>query len=61
MARDRVRVYLDGAGRWRWSRRAGGRVVADSGQGYRSKWWAKTQARRKNPGTVLIIAPKETP
>lgn len=44
MARRRMRVeiYPDKQHRWRWRARASnGNIVADSGQGYRSKWHVK--------------------
>jgi uncharacterized protein YegP (UPF0339 family) len=34
---DRVRLYLDGAERWRWRWTRGGNVVAESVQGYIAK------------------------
>lgn len=37
-----VEYYKDKAGRWRWRAIArNGRIVADSGQGYKTLWGAK--------------------
>lgn len=52
-ARDRVDLYRDHAGKWRWRRWTGSRITADSAQGYKSKWYAKLQAKRHNPKSVV--------
>lgn len=37
-----VEFYQDNAGKWRWREvAANGRIIADSGQGYATKWNAK--------------------
>lgn len=47
---DRVTVYQDDAGEWRWRRRsANGRTVADGAEGYARKDGALRAARRSNP------------
>jgi len=47
---DRVLVYKDKAGEWRWKRVAGNnRVVSDSGEGYKRRWRAVWAAKRQNP------------
>lgn len=47
---DRVTVYQDAAGEWRWRRRSpNGRTVADGGEGYARKDGALRAARRSNP------------
>lgn len=37
MASDRVRLYLDNEGKWRWRRWRGSDIIADSAQGYVTK------------------------
>ena len=32
-----IHVYKDRAGKWRWRMKRGGRIVADSGEGYTRK------------------------
>lgn len=49
MKRDKVVVYFDAAGEWRWRRVAGnGRIIADSGEGYKSKSFCVGMAKRVN-------------
>jgi uncharacterized protein YegP (UPF0339 family) len=36
---ERVKVYLDGEGKWRWRWWRGSRVVNSSSQGYTHKHW----------------------
>jgi hypothetical protein len=53
---EHVDLYRDHATppRWRWTVRAGNnRVIGDSGQGYRRKFWAKLMARRAYPGAPI--------
>lgn len=46
---DVIHVYEDDAGEWRWRRVApNGRVLADSGEGYTSKYDAILAAGRAN-------------
>ncbi len=50
---DRVEVYPDGGGLWRWRRRsANGRIVGESGEGYTRKDAGLRAARRVNPPTT---------
>jgi uncharacterized protein YegP (UPF0339 family) len=47
MSTDRIEVYQDRAGGWRWRRVApNGRYIATSGEAYTRKWSAKRAARR---------------
>jgi uncharacterized protein YegP (UPF0339 family) len=47
---DRITVYPDGGGLWRWRRKsANGRTVADGAEGYARKDGALRAARRSNP------------
>lgn len=53
---DAVQVYPDVAGGWRWRRvSVNGKIVATSGEAYRSRWWTKRQARRNNPGCKVVV------
>lgn len=43
----RVKIYADVAGEWRWSLVAkNGKIVADSSEGYKTKWGCKRAARK---------------
>lgn len=54
--RDYVEVYRDSAGLYRWRRQAmNGLIVADSGQGYKRKWWAMRMARKLNGGRKRVV------
>lgn len=59
-----IEFYKDVAGRWRWREKAANhRIVADSGQGYRTRWGVRRAIRRQrsrhdNPDAVLV---KEVP
>ena len=51
-----IRVYLDEARRWRWTRRAGNhRTVAASSQGFRRRWYATRDAKRNARGYDYTI------
>lgn len=53
---DRVIVYRDNAGEWRWTRRAdNGEVVSDSAESYTRRWSAKRAAKRTNPKAQIIV------
>lgn len=55
---DRVIVYEDVAGEWRWRRvAANGEVVGDSAEGYSRKHDAKRAAVRTNPGLPVEVRP----
>lgn len=55
---DRVEVYRDTAGGWRWRRRAGNhRTTADSGEAYLTRWGCRWAARRNNPGVPIVDRP----
>jgi uncharacterized protein YegP (UPF0339 family) len=53
-------IYLDRAGEWRWRLRAAGNneIIADSAEGYVSKWGAERAAERvqKDAPMALIVA-----
>jgi uncharacterized protein YegP (UPF0339 family) len=54
---DRVVIYRDSAGGWRWRRQAGNnRIIADSGEAYTRRDDASDAARRANPGAVVVFA-----
>jgi uncharacterized protein YegP (UPF0339 family) len=53
---DKVEVYSDAAGEWRWVRVApNGRKLADSGEGYGHRSDCMDMARRVNGGDVLYV------
>jgi uncharacterized protein YegP (UPF0339 family) len=45
--KKQVRVYEDKAGEWRWSKKSGGDIVADSGEGYKQKATAVERAEKE--------------
>lgn len=55
---DRVDLYRDDAGEWRWRRWSSSDKVSESGEGYTHKADARAQAERLNPG-VEIREPDE--
>lgn len=69
MRTDKVQVYRDARGEWRWRyKAANGAILADSGEGYKRRKKAMSQAERvmakpvgwgapddKNDGLVLGI------
>lgn len=43
----KVEFFKDKAGEWRWNlKAANGRIVADSSEGYKTKWSCKRAARK---------------
>jgi len=47
MRRPKLEIYRDGRGEWRWRlRAANGRILADSGEGYRRRASARHAAGR---------------
>ena len=47
MRKSRIEVYRDGASEWRWRFIApNGRIMADSGEGYRTKFGASEAATK---------------
>jgi len=53
---DRVRVYPDAKGEWRWQALAGNNeIVATSGEGYVDRGWAEDAARRAFPGVSFVV------
>lgn len=45
-------VFRGQNGRWYWHATVDGRIIADSGQGYATKWNAKRALRRWQKPTV---------
>ena len=44
---DKIEIYKDEAGEWRWRLVApNGQLIASSGEGFRRKWSAKRSAKR---------------
>lgn len=59
---DKTEVYQDKAGEWRWRRKApNGEIIADSNEGYDSKWNAQRAAERvfRNDPEVETEPPEE--
>jgi uncharacterized protein YegP (UPF0339 family) len=53
---DRVDIYKDKAGEWRWRRVASnGRIVSAWGEGSKWRWNCERSAKRVNPGLVITI------
>lgn len=53
---DRVHIYKDEAGEWRWRRRAGNnQIVATSGEGYIAYGDCINAAERNNPGLAITV------
>lgn len=54
---DKVHVYKDSSGEWRWTRRNGsnGLVVADSGEGYTDRSHAVEMAHAVNGGSFEVV------
>jgi uncharacterized protein YegP (UPF0339 family) len=49
---DRIEIYKDKVGEWRWRALAGnGEVIANGGEGFSRKWSARRAARRAMKGT----------
>lgn len=47
MSADRLEIYRDGAGEWRWRLiAANGQIIASSGESFTRKWSARRAARR---------------
>ena len=56
MAAERVHVFKDDAGEWRWVKRAAnGEIVADSSEGYTRKADALEAARREHPDLLIDV------
>lgn len=52
---ERIEVYRDGGGGWRWRRRAGNnRTTASSGEAFRTRWGTRRAARKANPGVPVV-------
>jgi uncharacterized protein YegP (UPF0339 family) len=55
---DRVQIYEDEAGEWRWRRIApNGEIVSESGEGYTERNDAREAALRVNDGRLLDSEP----
>jgi len=53
-----VEVYRDSAEEWRWkAKAANGKVVADSGEGYRNRPWARRMAKELYPEAKVVWGP----
>ncbi len=47
MRPDKIEIFKDVRGEWRWRRRAGnGQIIETSGEGYTRKWSARRAVRR---------------
>lgn len=55
MGAEKVEVYRDDAGEFRWRRLAGnGEPVSESGEGYVNHEWAVAQAAALNEGVTVV-------
>lgn len=54
---DKVLVYKDSRGEWRWTRKAGNNeTISDSGEGYLHKEHAVEMAHRANENCEVEVA-----
>jgi uncharacterized protein len=52
---ERVTVYQDDAGEWRWRRQAGNNeIISASGEGYVDRDHAQEMATRLNPDAEIV-------
>ena len=52
-------VYEDRNGKWRWHLRSGGDIIADSGQGYATKYGAErgvAAVKRVAPNATVVVS-----
>lgn len=57
---DRIVIYEDAAGGYRWKRVApNGRIVADSGESYTRRQGALSAAVTRNPGCTVELRNKK--
>lgn len=57
---ERVYVYQDESGEWRWRKvAANGRVVGASEEGYVNKAYAMERAVEENPDATVALATEE--
>lgn len=61
---DRLCIYPDDAGEWRWRLVAGnGRIIASSGEAFSSRWNAARAAAGANPeheGELVVLEVEPT-
>lgn len=56
---SKVEIYKDKAGEWRWkAKSSNGRVVAESGEGYRNRPWARRMALEMYPDATVVWGAK---
>lgn len=53
--RNRIEVYRDHAGEWRWRHIVNGEKTSEPGEGFTRRWSAKRSARREYPGVPLVV------
>jgi uncharacterized protein YegP (UPF0339 family) len=52
---EKVTVYQDDAGEWRWRRQAGNNeIISTSGEGYVDRDHAQVMAARLNPDAEIV-------
>ncbi len=57
---DKVHVYTDSAGEFRWRRvAANGQIVAAAGEGFERRDYAELAAMRYNPECELVLDDEE--
>jgi len=53
---DHVEVFADDTGEWRWHRKAAnGKIIMDSGEGYKDKSYCKAMAEDLNPNIPVYV------
>lgn len=58
---DKVTVFKDAAGEWRWHRQSeNGEVVSTSGEGYTDREHAERMARDLNEGPEAMVVVADT-
>ena len=54
-----VLIYKDRSGEWRWKGLAGNKnIIAESGEGYRNRPWARRMALEMFPDAKVVWGPK---
>lgn len=51
---ERVHVYRDKAGKYRWRAFSGSDIVGESGQGYVRRGYCAGMAKKRNPDAELV-------
>jgi uncharacterized protein YegP (UPF0339 family) len=60
MTGEKVTVYIDGNGKWRWSHRRGSRNVGASTQGYANKWLCLQNLQSTMSANYTVLSQTKT-